>query len=162
MDERKGLAARASLQRSLESPTLNLRAGGCCECQRLLAAAAVVGLRETWRHPESVRSEGSWEAETGRRKVREGTQPSAVPADCAGGRVCFLPCFALVIHLSRPASQLDGPELSEGELFGGSEQRKMQSPGCCRSEDVGFALPEERCYLKAFWPLMSFLAAAVC
>lgn len=92
----------------------------------------------------------------------EGTQPSALLADCAGGRVCFLPCFALVIHLSRPASQLAGPELSKGELFGGSEQRKMQSPGCCRSEDVGFALPKEHCNLKAFWPLMSFLAAAVC
>ena len=105
MDERKALAARASLQRSLESPTLNLRAGGCCECRRLLAAAAAGGLRETWRHPESVRSEGGWEAETGRRKVREGTQPSAVPADCAGRRLRFLPCFALVIHLSRPASR---------------------------------------------------------
>ena len=105
MDERKALAVRASLQRSLESPTLNLRAGGCCECRRLLAAAAAGGLRETWRHPESVRSEGGWEAETGRRKVREGTQPSAVPADCAGRRLRFLPCFALVIHLSRPASR---------------------------------------------------------
>ena len=92
----------------------------------------------------------------------EGTQPSAVPAGCAGRRVCFVPCFALVIHLSRPASQAQDPKLSKGELFRGSEQRKMQSPGWCRSEDVGFALPKEHCNIKAFWPLMSFLAAAFC
>ena len=94
--------------------------------------------------------------------MREGTQPAAVLRAAPAGSCTRCGVSPWVAQLSGPASQAQDPEMSKGELFRGSEERRMQSPGWGRSEDVGLALPRAHYNLKALRLLTSSFAAAVC
>lgn len=94
--------------------------------------------------------------------MREGTQPAALPRAAPVGGCACCGVSPWVAQLSRPASQAQDPELSKGELFRGSEERRMQSPSWDRPADVGLALPRAHYNLKALWLLTSSFAAAVC